>query len=51
MPWANMWVRWFELTGYRDNNRDASASSDEGTAHGMRFFQVEEIVPESGGCK
>jgi hypothetical protein len=40
-----------QLTGYRDNNRDASASSDEGTAHGMRFFQVEDIVPESGKCK
>jgi hypothetical protein len=40
-----------ELIGYRDNNRDASASSDEGTAHGMRFFQVEDIVPESGSCK
>lgn len=40
-----------QLTGYRDNNRDASASSDEGTAHGMRFFQVENIVPESGNCK
>ena len=40
-----------QLAGYRDNNRDASASSDEGTAHGMRFFQVEDIVLEAGTCK
>ena len=40
-----------QLTGYRDNDRDASASSDEGTAHGMRFFQVENIVSEPGNCK
>ncbi len=43
--------RTVQLIGYRDNNRDASASSDEGTAHGMRFFQVENIVPQSGTCK
>jgi hypothetical protein len=39
------------LAGYRDNNRDASASSDEGTAHGQRFFQVNEIISGSGKCK
>jgi hypothetical protein len=33
-----------QLTGYRDNNRDASASSDEGTADGMRFFLVEDVA-------
>ena len=37
-----------QLSGYRDNNRDASASSDEGTAHGMRFFLVESVVSDSG---
>ena len=35
---------WVELGGNRDSSRDASASSDEGTAHGMRFFQVEEVL-------
>jgi hypothetical protein len=40
-----------QLAGYRDNNRDASASSDEGTVHGMRFFQVEDIVSQAGTCK
>ena len=39
------------LAGYRDDNRDASASSDEGTPHGLRFFQVNEIVSDSGECK
>ncbi len=38
------------LQGYRDNNRDASASSDEGTAHGMRFFQVDNVVADTGKC-
>ena len=33
---------WVELGGNRDSSRDASASSAEGTAHGMRFFPVEE---------
>jgi len=37
--------------GYRDDNRDASASSDEGTPHGLRFFQVNEFVSDSGKCK
>lgn len=27
------------LQGYRDNNRDASASSDSGMMHGQRFFK------------
>jgi len=39
-----------QLVGHRDNDRDASAG-DRGTAHGMRFFQVEDIVPESDKCK
>lgn len=38
------------LQGYRDNNRDASASSDEGTPHGMRFFQVESVAADQGKC-
>lgn len=38
------------LQGYRDNNRDASASSDEGTAHGMRFFQVDSVTADKGKC-
>jgi hypothetical protein len=47
-PYVDHWV---ELGGNRDNSRDASASSDEGTAHGLRFFQVEEIVADNGVCK
>ena len=39
------------LAGNADNDRDASASSDEGTPHGLRFFQVEEILSDSGKCK
>lgn len=39
-----------QLSGYRDSNRDASASSDEGTPHGMRFFSVESVVSDSGRC-
>jgi hypothetical protein len=39
-----------QLSGYRDNNRDASASSDNGTSHGMRFFLVESVVSDSGKC-
>jgi len=42
---------WVELGGNRDNRRDASASSDEGTPHGLRFFQVEEILADQGACK
>jgi hypothetical protein len=38
------------LQGYRDDNRDASASSDQGTPHGMRFFQVEDVTADSGKC-
>jgi len=38
------------LEGYRDNNRDAGASSDEGTPHGMRFFQVDSVVADKGKC-
>jgi hypothetical protein len=39
------------LQGYRDNNRDASASSDNGTAHGMRYFQVSGVTNDTGKCK
>jgi hypothetical protein len=42
---------WAELRGNRDNRRDASASSDEGTAHGLRFFQVEDVLADQGSCK
>jgi hypothetical protein len=38
------------LTGTADINRDASASSDEGTAHGNRFFSVDS-VSDQGACK
>ena len=39
------------LGGNRDLRRDASASSDEGTPHGLRFFQVEELLADQGACK
>ena len=39
------------LAGNRDLRRDASASSDGGTPHGLRFFQVEEVLAEQGVCK
>lgn len=39
-----------QLTGKRDLNRDASASSDEATAHGQRFFRVESVTPTEGKC-
>lgn len=38
------------LQGYRDYNRDASASGDEGMSHGMRSFQVENIAADKGKC-
>lgn len=40
-----------QLVGYKDNDRDASASSDEATPHGMRFFRVEDIAADLGSCK
>ncbi len=40
-----------ELAGYRDNDRDASASSDNGTARGTRFFLVTDVMQASGGCR
>ena len=40
-----------QLVGYKDNNRDASASSDEGTPHGLRFFKVENIASDTGSCR
>jgi hypothetical protein len=39
------------LTGEPDITRDASASSDEATTHGMRFFRVTGVTGESGPCK
>jgi hypothetical protein len=39
------------LAGERDVQRDASASSDEGTAHGMGFFRVTQVTGKSGPCK
>jgi hypothetical protein len=38
------------VTGKADSNRDASASSDEGTAHGNRFFAVDSVT-DQGACK
>jgi hypothetical protein len=38
------------LVGYRDHNRDASASGDEGTVHGLRFFQVDSVAGVNGKC-
>ena|SRR5271166_5628594 len=46
-PYVNHMVT---LTGKADNNRDASASSDEGTARGNRFFAVDS-VDDQGACK
>ncbi len=40
-----------QLVGYKDDDRDASASSDEGTPHGLRFFRVENIASDTGSCK
>jgi hypothetical protein len=41
---------WVTITGKADNNRDASSSSDEGSAHGNRFFAVDD-VSDQGACK
>lgn len=38
------------LEGYRDNNRDASASSDEGTYRGLRYFRVDSVKADTGKC-
>jgi hypothetical protein len=40
-----------EVMGKRDVQRDASASSDEGTAHGMHFFKVVSVNKDLGRCK
>lgn len=40
-----------QLAGQRDENRDASASSDEATAHGLRFFQVWGVTQMQGNCR
>jgi len=39
------------LQGYRDNNRDASASGNNGMMNGQRFFQVTSIAADTGKCK
>jgi hypothetical protein len=41
---------WVTISGKADSNRDASSSSDEGSAHGNRFFAVDE-VSDQGACK
>jgi len=43
--------QYVQLAGARDNNRDASASSDEATAHGMRFFEVQNLLRSEGTCR
>jgi len=40
-----------QLVGFEDNDRDPSASSDEDTPHGLRFFRVENIASDMGSCK
>ena len=40
-----------QLVGYADDDCDASASSDEGTPDGLRFFLVEAVASDSGQCK
>jgi hypothetical protein len=40
-----------QLMGISDASRDASASSDEGTAHGMSFFKVAQVNKDLGACK
>lgn len=40
-----------QLIRYKDNDRDASTSSDESTPRGMRFFRVENIASDSGSCR
>jgi hypothetical protein len=40
-----------EVTGKYDIRRDASASSDEATAHGMHFFKVTAMDKDLGACK
>lgn len=38
------------LDGYRDNDRDASASGNNGMSRGMRFFQVNNVASDNGKC-
>ncbi len=40
-----------EVSGSNDTSRDASASSDEGTAYGMHFFKVARVSRELDSCK
>jgi hypothetical protein len=42
--------QYVQLGGKRDLNRDASASSDEATAHGLRFFEVWSVTEMQGEC-
>jgi hypothetical protein len=39
------------LAGYRDFNRDASASSDSDIMHGQRFFAVNDVTQTQGNCR
>ena len=41
---------WVTISGKADTTRDASSSSDEGSAHGNRFFAVDD-VSDQGACK
>ncbi len=40
-----------QVMGLEDGSRDASASSDEGTAQGMDFFKVAQVTKDLGSCK
>ncbi len=40
-----------ELSGKADNNRDASASSNNGMMNGQRFFRVDSVKEIQGNCK
>lgn len=39
------------LQGYRDFDRDASASSDSDIMHGQRFFAVSDVTQTDGSCQ
>jgi hypothetical protein len=42
---------WVKVGGNRDLRRDASACNDQGTPHGLRFFQVEKISRRPWGVR
>jgi hypothetical protein len=39
-----------KLTGTRGHDRDASASGNNGMAHGEHFFRVDSVTEVSGSC-